>query len=76
MKILYAITFCAKNKPGAGLLQKMKLVAKDQVEAVKLASQKAEVLNLEVIRVEELERVKQEAVSMFTEPEFKEELRQ
>ncbi|MFC5269752.1 hypothetical protein [Adhaeribacter terreus] len=76
MQILYAVTFRAKNNPGSGLLQKIKLVAGDQVQAVEFASQQAEALNLEVIRVEELQPVEQGAFPLFTNLQFQDDLRQ
>ena len=65
MQILYAITLCAKTQLVSGMLHKIKLVASDQVDAVRLAKRKAEALNLEVLRVEELEVLKQTAVPLF-----------
>jgi hypothetical protein len=74
MQILYAVTLCAKNKPGSGLLRKIKLVAKDQVQAVEIAAQKAKTLNLEVLRVEELEPMALGSGPLFSDSQTKEDL--
>ena len=75
MKILYTATLRAGNTFGPDQFLKIKLVAQDQVEAVSLAYTRAGKLQMDVVKVQELEPVRNEVATLLMSSGYENELR-
>jgi hypothetical protein len=60
MALLYCVTLRSLTPENTFQFLKLQLVAKDQLKALKLATEKAEVLGMEVTRLEEIQALKED----------------
>lgn len=59
MALLYCVTLKSLTAENTFQFLKLQLVANDQIKALKLATEKAEVLGMEVTRLEEVQALKE-----------------